>query len=735
MPSAKDERLRPVAGPAEVGTGSDSPDADEGLAAPSTAAPGPGRSETAAGRLAALPLALAAALAALTMVASVCLLLNDYRAVLVLPIGLPAAALAGWVVLHRAPAAATRTLWPNLLALAVVAGTVGFNLAYSAQDIVVARDPGTYVLTAQWIAHHSSARIGTDPQVFGDLPGVVASSLGFGDTKPGEVQSQYPNAAPMLVAMGGWVSDAWLLRVAPLIGGAALLAFFALARSFVREWWALGALTLLAVSLPMMHFSRAVYSEPTAMVFLLGGMALLFACDRRGGVPLHLVAGLTGGATGLARIDGGIFLLAVAGYGTLRLARADAGARRRTAAEVGALLLATLVPYAVGMRLTALYSPLYWYGHSGHAAEAVIPGVLALLIAGIGAFVVAVAWRGGSWRHGGERLAARLSTGVAVLLVVLAVVGATRPLWFTAHQYIGPSFSGWIRYWQAQEHLAIDETRSYAENSLTWLSWYNSAIVVAAGVVGIALLVRRLGRTGRPAVVGFLLIFLSYSLTSLTYPDITADQIWSIRRFLPIVIPGLLIGAAYLGRLLARQGRVAQVGVGVLCLAALALVVRTDRPLAQVREGVPQLAEVENVCANLPPHAAVVISGGLWFGYSMTVRSFCQVPTAGLPSTADPKNPNPLRADELAEMRTTAAASGRTLVLLTDDAASLPPGPGGVVPRVQQLSHIVSNRWKPALVHAARDPWPNPHTLYLLTVHPDGTVSTPAGQRTLVATG
>ena len=105
-------------------------------------------------------------------------------------------------------------------ALPVVAGIVGFNLGYSAQDIVVARDPGTYALTAQWIAHHDSARINTDPAVFGAVPGLVGSSLGFGDTKPGEVQSQYPNAAPMLVAMGGWVSDAWLLRVAPFIGGA-----------------------------------------------------------------------------------------------------------------------------------------------------------------------------------------------------------------------------------------------------------------------------------------------------------------------------------------------------------------------------------------------------------------------------------------------------------------------------------------------------------------------------------
>ena len=107
--------------------------------------------------------------------------------------------------------------------------------------------------------------------------------------------SQYPDGAPMLIAIGGWISDATLLRVAPVIGGVALLGFYALARAVVREWWALGATALLAISMPMINFSRSVYSEPTTMVFLLGGLALLFACDARGGVPLHLVTGITSG--------------------------------------------------------------------------------------------------------------------------------------------------------------------------------------------------------------------------------------------------------------------------------------------------------------------------------------------------------------------------------------------------------------------------------------------------------
>lgn len=717
MSSAEDERVRPAPLPAE-----DLP---------------PARPEVSrlAGVVEALPMMLAAFVAALTLVASVCLLAEAFHPALVLGLGLPAGVAAAAVVLGRSPAASVRTLLPNVLAFVVVALAVAFNVGYSAQDITVSRDPGTYALTGQWLAHHGSAHITTEPQVFGELAGVYGSSLGFSDDAPGQLQSQYPNAAPELVAMGGWVSDSWLLRTAPFIGGLALLSFFALARGFVREWWALGATVLLTVSMPMLHFSRIVVSEPTTMVFLLGGLALLFEADRRGGVWLHLVAGLTGGAAGLARIDGGIFLMAIAGYGVLRLARAAVGQRRRTGLELAAMLLAALVPYGLGMRITATLSPAYWYGGNGHAPEAIIPGVVALLIAVFGVGVVAVAWRGGSLRLQAERLAGRLSTGFAALLVVLAVVGATRPLWLTAHQYIGPSFSDWIRYWQGLERLPLDGTRSYAEHTLTWLSWYDSAIVVAAGALGIAWLTRRVGRTGRPAALGFLMICVAYSLASLTYPDITADQIWSMRRFLPIVIPGFLIGAAYVGSRLWRYGRGAQVAVGVLALAALGLTLRTDQPLVQTREGVPQLAEFENVCANLPAHAAVLVSGGLPTDNAMTVRAYCRVPVASLNSTSYVKDPSPLQAGELAEIRGNAAAAGRTLVVLTDDPAALPPQADGSRPAVSRLSQVTSSRWKPALTHAPTENWPLKQNLYLVTVHEDGTVSTPVGQHTLVASG
>jgi hypothetical protein len=676
------------------------------------AEPTDGPTSAVAAWVGAAPLALCAAIAALTVVAALCLLAGAYRPALVLPVGLLAAGAAAAVVLRRLSAAPTRTLLPNLLGFLVVLAAVGFNLKYSAQEIWVFRDPSTYALTAQWLAHHGSAFIHTQPDVFGTVKGLGDSSLGFNHLKPGVVQSQYPDAAPMLVAMGGWLSDATLLRMAPVIGGVALLGFFALARSVVREWWALGATALLAVSLPMINFSRSVYSEPTTMVFLLGGLALLFECDRRGGVGLHLVTGVCLGAAELARLDGGLYLLAVAGYGVMRLARATV--RRAAVAEVSALAGASLVVFVLGMLMTRHLSPLYWAGHDKEAVGLVLP---ALLVAAVGVPVLWLAWGEPARRDRALALVPRTAWTVAGIVVLLAIVAATRPLWLVSHHFVRGDFTIAEEILQKADHLKVDGTRDYAENSLTWIAWYYGVLVVIGGVIGAAWLVLRLGRTGRPALLGFLLVFLGSSVLFLVYPNIAPDQIWVMRRYLPIVLPGFVIAAAYVGLRLGRYGWAGRGAAAVLGVVSLVLTMQESSHLARVRQAVPELAEVENVCANLPAGAAVVVAGELADTYAMDVRSYCRVPVAAF------KTPS---AAALAQVQATAKAHGRTLVVLANNLAALPAGA-----KATPVSTLVIESWNTVLGRAAYASGHPTRSMYLMTVGPDGSLSSPPGQHVL----
>ena len=664
--------------------------------------------------VAALPLALCAAMAGLTIVAALCLLAGAFEPGIVLPLGLIAGGAAAWVVLRRLPPTPSRTLLPNLLAIGGAVATVAFNLKYSAQEIWVFRDPSTYALTGEWLAHHASPWIHSQPEVFGNVKGVSDGSLGFSPAGNGVVVSQYPDAAPMLVAIGGWLSDAWLLRVAPLIGGVALLGFYALAREVVRDWWALGLTALLAVSMPMINFSRAVYSEPTTMVFLLGALALLFACDARGGVPLHLVTGMTLGATEIARIDGSLYLVAIAGYATMRLARAQ---ERRTAInEVVALVGGAVVVVGLGMGMTRHLSPLYW---ASHGKESVGLAGVAVLAGLVGVVVVWVAWGDAGRRTRWLSRVPRVAWGCAGLIVVLAVVGASRPLWLTSHHLINAGFTAAEASLQKADHLTIDGTRDYAENSLTWIGWYYGIFVVIAGVLGSAWLVLRFGRTGRPALLAFLLVFLMSAVLFLYYPNIAPDQIWVMRRYLPAVIPGFLICAGYVGYRLMRYGWVARAAVAVMVVASFAIAVHTSSSLARVRQAVPELAEVQNICANLPDNAAVLVVGGLAQPYPMTVRSYCRVPVAQL-ATAD--------AATLAQVRKNAAAQGKKLMVLANASQDLPAGS-----KVSPVSRLTVEQWNTTLGQPAHASGHPVRSMYLGAVNADGTVTTPSGQHVLLS--
>ena len=86
-------------------------------------------------------------------------------------------------------------------------------------------------------------------------------------------------------------------------------------------------------------------------------------------------------------------------------------------------------------------------------------------------------------------------------------------------------------------------TRRYYENSLVWHSWYLGPLALAAGIVGVALLTREVLR-GRRGPIGLVAVaFLPVAAVYLANPSIFPEQIWVMRRFLPLVIPGFVLFA------------------------------------------------------------------------------------------------------------------------------------------------------------------------------------------------
>ena len=236
-------------------------------AAPPAAAPTGARPRPTA-RLAALveasPLLLPAALAGFSLAAMALLQLGLFRPLLVVPLGLAAAAVAARVAGLDRPEPLDGPRWLDGAALAVSAAFAVANAPFTAQNLKVFRDPATYTLTGQWLEHHDSLPIPVHPEVFGPTGGVFFSSLGFdAATTPGFVHSQFSNLVPGLLAVGGWLGDDRVLRrVNVALGAGALLALYGLARQYTGRVWALAAMAALAVSLPLLYFTRNPYSEP-----------------------------------------------------------------------------------------------------------------------------------------------------------------------------------------------------------------------------------------------------------------------------------------------------------------------------------------------------------------------------------------------------------------------------------------------------------------------------------------
>jgi hypothetical protein len=707
-----------------------SPSAPSPAAPPEPAAPPPRRrppgSSLPAALLEALPLLVPALLAGFSLVAMALLQLGLFRPVLVLPLSLAGAGVAARGVALARPEPLDGPRWLDGAALLAVLAFAALNARYSAQNIDVFRDPAIYAITGQWLQHHGSLPIPVHPEVFGQVKGISFFSQGFdAGTIAGFVHPQFGNLLPGLLAVGGWLGgDHLLLKVNPLIGGAALLAFYGLARQYAGRFWALVAVVALGVSLPQLSFSRNAYSEPITMLFLVGGLALLREAQRRGRAWSYGLAGLVLGSAVLARVDGFLFLLAVPMFAAAALALAAADRRRRVVGQVGAFLLGVAVPAAVAMANLSNLSPTYLRDLSG---ELGMTAKAAVAIAILGAVAVALAWSTRLLHRIAAATARWLPAAGAVAVVALAAVAASRPLWYVGRDPAAPrSMVDYVQFLQKANRLPLDGTRTYAEQSLAWFSWYWGPVTLTLAALGTALGVYQLLKRRDPLLVaplGMLLVAALYFLK----PTIVPDQVWAMRRYMPVVIPGLLLAAAATLGLLARRARGASV-VAVLLAGSMILVpMYVSARLVPVRDGVPQLVEVHQLCDSLPPDAALVLTGSLAKTYQQTARSYCDdVPVAGFMQQPT--------AAALGQIQAAAQAHGRRLHVLVTAREALPAGVVAAGTPWQPISCVRVSHWNAVLERAAYAWGADKRTMYLGVVTPQGTLTpSPPARPPLIA--
>jgi len=620
------------------------------------------------------------------------LLISHFTPVLMLALSVPLAIVLlvlcyRWIsgpsqgLLGARGAAAAATPWWAIAALLLVALAFGADqFIYHSQQIIVQRDPASYIQFGNWLARHHSLPIPQDRPAFGgynpDLSFNTAAYYQVGSV----IVPQFMAGLPMTLAAAFWFGGVHAATASgAVLGACGVLVFGGLVGRLVGPRWApLGALVL-ALSLPEQFTSRSTYSEPLTQVLLLGGLCLVidtFTVSESAQRKLAALGGLALGLTLLVRIDGASDLLPLIPYcGLLVLGR------YRQAWPLAIGLLA-------GIAYGAVDGIHFSYPYLDEISSSLDPLlILTGFVLVVTVVVVAVRWRRGSFDVRTDLLP-NIATGLA-FLVTLAF--AIRPYVQTATQNSPANEEAVMARLQRKLHLPVQPGRTYYEISLHWVFWYIGIPAVILATIGAAVLARRCLR-GQAIAWALPLMSFAWIIVSVLYrPSIVPDQPWASRRLVPGVLPGFILLAVWAVSWLAGWLRQRDAGLvlrgAVVAVLAAALIVPTvwtsygivHRPghglqavgLADKVTFGGEISAVQYMCRRLPADASVVFVDHTANTLAQVVRGMCGVPTALA------------LVRSKADIDTVVAGirrAGRVPVLLAGNTANL-AGYGGSVPR------------------------------------------------------
>ncbi len=579
--------------------------------------------------------------------------------------------------------------WFGLLTtVVIVAGLTGWQLRYGSAALIVTRDPGTYLQAGYWIAQHGSLPIPKTLAAFGG----AHSGLNFGSTgfltHGTAIYPAVTPGLPLVLAGASWVNGpAAATAMGPVLGGLAVLSFAGLVARLVGPQWAPAGALVLGLSMPEQYVGRTTLAETGLQIVLFGGLCLLAdsLALRRAGLaaggwltnanpaaplwgrrrlaaitPDRVLAALGGLSLGfglVVSLDAMVYLVVVIPFGCALVI-----GRRPQAA-----------PFPIGTAVGACYGLLGCFLLDRPVFDRIGPtgalaGVVALWLVALAGVLTQLARVGWVRRNVPRALAARplrWLPELAFLVAPAVLIGfAVRPYVQKMHGQPDAAVAAFIAALQRQQGLAVDPTRTYAEQALYWLVWYIGLPTVLLGTVGVALLLRRSSRallTWRDPTGVWRLwalptaIICAGTVVVLWAPDIVADQPWASRRLVVFAIPGLILcglwAAAWFGGWARERGAkpVTAGVVGIFCCAAMLLpTVATTfglglshsgssgglRPVAQEgmalgHIGAGQIDAVRAMCGRIPRDASVVIvDSSTAEQFAQVVRGMCGVPTA-----------------------------------------------------------------------------------------------------------
>jgi hypothetical protein len=335
-----------------------------------------------------------------------------------------------------------------------------------------------------------------------------------------------------------------------------------------------------------------------------------------------------------------------------------------------ALGASTALSAVVAFGATWLTSSEYLGSIAGSLLPLVALGVAVCLV---GAALLLAARRGASMPG---IVQAWLPRVLAAGFVLVGLGLASRPWLQVVRQSAADPGARVVAGLQARQGLAVDGGRTYAEQSVVWMSWWLGPVALGLALVAAAVLAHRAasawvegrelpGWTG-PAVVG-----IGSTLLTLYRPGITPDHPWADRRLviaLPTVVLLTVACAAVVSRWSTRRLPYAvnvavSVGIAAVLLVPTAL---ATWPHADERVEQGEWAAVDHVCAAMRPgDVALMVDSRAANEWPQVLRGYCGV--SALSTTSALRNDPARLAAAVAQIRRAVDARGGRLVLVAAD--------------------------------------------------------------------
>lgn len=417
-----------------------------------------------------------------------------------------------------------------------VAALLGLGWLYAAfpnESWLANRDEGLYTLMAVWLRRTGAL----------DVPMLEAAALAGELSRPislgalgtfylpgiyhelGQLQLQFPPLLPVWLAQfAAATAGKGLFSANAVFALLTLIVFYALARRFLLRPFALLATVLLALNPASVWIARINLAEPLARLLVLAGLlAAVMAFDRRS-VRLAVAAGA---------------LLALAAFCRLDL-----------------LLLA---PLAIVVSLFISKPP----PPSGlrHPADALAAAIVTAQVLAV-AFLAFTSTNYLKANRGAVLVALTATFAAAALRIALPRLTRANPPWpampraaalaFAIGIFGLLAYAAWIRPTLTPFALIerpghfLHGTRDFRERSLLSLAAYVGWPVIVAAATGATLIALRTARDRvRRSLFLVATVFVAVTVVILANPRISPDHFWAARRFVPLVIPGMLFLAAW----------------------------------------------------------------------------------------------------------------------------------------------------------------------------------------------